>query len=116
MSLTDEFCKRARGTYDITAFAIPILGETDTADNTFVKGSIQVTIPGDVNGDGYVEMMDYWVISQAYGSSPDDPNWNPNADIYSYPDGDGMIEMMDYWVISQHYGEHVYEPRKKGES
>jgi hypothetical protein len=96
----------SKGTYHITAFAIPILGETGTTDNIFVKGSIQVTILGDVNGDGYVEMMDYWVISQAYGSKPGDPNWNPNADIYDPPNGDGMIEMMDYWVISQHYGEH----------
>jgi parallel beta-helix repeat protein len=59
------------------------------------------TIPGDINGDGFVEMMDYWVISQAYGSQPGDPNWNPDADI----NGDGMVELTDFWIISQHFGE-----------
>jgi parallel beta-helix repeat protein len=59
-------------------------------------------IEGDINHDGWVEMMDFWLVSQAYGSSPGDSNWNPHADVYD----DGMIEMMDYWVIGQHYGEH----------
>jgi len=96
----------AKGNYTLTAYAWPVQGETDTTDNTLIDGVVYVGIPGDVNGDGYVEMMDYWVLSQAYGSQPGDPNWNPYADIYPPPYGDDMIEMMDYWVVSQHYGEH----------
>jgi peptide/nickel transport system substrate-binding protein len=95
-----------KGNYTIKAVADTVAGETETGDNTFIDGLLKVVLVGDVNGDDYVEMMDYWVISQAYGSQPGEPNWNPNADIYSWPDGDGFIEMMDYWVISQHYGEH----------
>jgi hypothetical protein len=60
-------------------------------------------LEGDVNHDGWVEMMDFWVVSQAFGSSPEDSNWNPDADVYE----DGVIEMMDFWVIGQHYGEHT---------
>jgi hypothetical protein len=97
----------AYGNYTIKAVADTVSGETDTGDNTFTDGLLKVVLVGDVNGDDYVEMMDYWYLSQAYGSSPGDPNWNPNADIYSWPDGDGFIEMMDYWVISQHYGDHL---------
>jgi hypothetical protein len=94
-----------KGNCTISAVADTVQGETDTTDNIYTDGWVVVTIPGDVNGDYYVEMMDYWVLSQAYGSQPEDPNWNPNADIWEPPDGDGIIEMMDYWVISQHYGE-----------
>jgi len=96
----------AKGNYIISAEADPVPGETDTTDNTLIDGVVYVGIPGDVNGDGWVEMMDYWVLSQAYGSSPGDPRWNPNADVYSWPDGDGWVEMMDFWLVSLHYGEH----------
>jgi hypothetical protein len=92
----------AKGNYTTSANAALVLGEIDTDDNTYTDGCICVTVIGDVNGDGWVEMMDYWVVGQAFGSSLGDPNWNPEADVYE----DGVIEMMDYWVVSQHYGEH----------
>jgi len=93
----------AKGNYTLSATATIVPGEKY---NTLVEGWILVTIQGDTNGDGWVEMMDFWVLSQAYGSHPGDLDWNPNADIYSWPDGDGIIEMMDFWVVSQHFGEH----------
>jgi hypothetical protein len=65
-----------------------------------------VVIVGDVNGDDWVEMMDFYYASLAFGSAPGDPNWNSNADVYSWPDGDGIIEMMDFYVLTQHFGEH----------
>jgi len=96
----------AKGNCTITAYATALLYEIDTTDNTLVDGWVVVTILGDTNGDGWVEMMDFWVVSQAYGSHLGDPNWNSNADIYSWPDGDDYVEMMDFWVVNQHYGEH----------
>jgi len=41
----------AKGNYTISAYAAPVLGETDTADNTLIGGWVLVTAPGDVNGD-----------------------------------------------------------------
>jgi hypothetical protein len=92
----------AKGNYALSAIAT-LSGEIY---NTLVDGWIVVTILGDVNGDGWVEIMDFWVLSQASGSSPGDSNWNPNGDIYPPPDGDGIIEIMDFWLVSQHVGEH----------
>jgi hypothetical protein len=48
-------------------------------------------------------MMDFYAASQAYLSTPEKPNWNPNADI----NNDGIVEMMDFFIMSQHYLEHV---------
>jgi parallel beta-helix repeat protein len=92
----------AKGNYTIWAYAEPVSGETYTADNTYVVGTVYVGIPGDVNADGIVELMDFFVASNAYNSSPGKPNWNPNADI----NDDSMVEMMDFYIMSQHYNEH----------
>jgi len=56
---------------------------------------------GDINGDGMVELTDFWIASQAFGSTPIDPNWNPNADI----NADNMVELTDFWIMSDHFGE-----------
>jgi len=52
-------------------------------------------------GDSIVELEDFWIASQAFGSTPDDSNWNPNADI----NDDNIVELADFWVLSQHFGE-----------
>jgi hypothetical protein len=36
---------------------------------------------GDVNRDGYIDMIDEYLIGDAFGSHPGDDNWNPDADI-----------------------------------
>lgn len=92
----------AKGNYTISAYAWPVPGETDTADNTFIDGWVYVGIPGDINVDGFVELMDFYCASSAFGSKPGDPNWNPNADI----NDDEFVELMDFFIISQHFGEH----------
>jgi len=89
----------AIGNYTINAYI-------NTPEILYIDDTVKVRIIGDINADGYVEMMDNYVIDQAYGSTPDHPRWNANADIYSWPDGDYYIDMMDFWVVSQHYGEH----------
>jgi hypothetical protein len=57
---------------------------------------------GDVNHDGIVNMMDLYLIAEAYGSGPRDPNWNPHCDV----NGDGLINMMDLYIAATHYGEN----------
>lgn len=36
---------------------------------------------GDVNRDGYINLVDLSLIEDAWGSQPGDPNWNPDADL-----------------------------------
>jgi parallel beta-helix repeat protein len=91
-----------RGNYTLKVCAEPVQGETDDTDNSFRSLNVTVVIPGDVNADGIVEMMDFLVACNAYNSQPGMPNWNPNADI----NDDSMVEMMDFFIMSQHYMEH----------
>lgn len=69
--------------------------------------TFEVVLIGDVNGDGIVELKDFYLTSVAFGSKPGDPNWNPNADVAPWPDGDGIIELKDFFVLSQHFGQHA---------
>jgi hypothetical protein len=61
------------------------------------------SIPGDINGDGKVNLEDLVILAKAYGSTPGAPTWNPNADI----NGDGVVGSLDLAVLAQHYGQHI---------
>jgi hypothetical protein len=62
---------------------------------------VEVTIPGDLNGDFKVNLEDLVQLALAYGSKPGDPNWNPNADI----DNSGTVGLSDLVILAQHYGQ-----------
>jgi len=91
----------AKGNYTISAYAEPVLGETDTADNNFTGGWVLVTIPGDLNGDFKVSLADLVILAIAYGSRPGDLGWNPNADI----DGNSVVGLSDLVILANHYGQ-----------
>jgi hypothetical protein len=92
----------AYGNYTIKVIADTVPGETNTADNTFVGGSIVVTIPGDLNGDLKVTLSDLVILANAYGSKPGDIKWNPNSDI----NGNGKVDLSDLVTLATHYGQH----------
>ena len=58
-------------------------------------------MPGDVNGDGVVDIFDCVTIALAYGSTPADPNWSSNADITN----DNLIDIFDLVIVALHFGE-----------
>jgi thiol-disulfide isomerase/thioredoxin len=91
----------ACGNYTICAYAWPVPGETDAADNNLTS-SIQVTIPGDINGDFNVTLADLVLLAKAYGSKPGDAKWNINSDI----DGNNAVSLTDLVILATHYGQH----------
>jgi hypothetical protein len=93
----------AYGNYIISAYATPVLGETNTTDNNCTGGLVAVSIPGDINGDFKVSLVDVVLLAQAYGSKPDSANWNPNADI----DDSGIVGLSDLAVLAANYGKHL---------
>jgi hypothetical protein len=93
----------AKGNYTVSAYAWPVPGETDTADNNYTDGTVYVGIPGDVNADGKVDMRDIGTICMAYGSYPGYPKWNPNADV----NGDNKVDMRDIGTACLHYGQYI---------
>lgn len=78
-------------------------GEVDTADNIHIDGWIIVTLIGDVNGDGTVNILDAIHIARAFGAKPSDPYWNPNADI----NGDGVVNIIDAISLAGYWGETI---------
>ena len=93
-----------KGTYTISAQADPVIGELDTADNSYTGGTVKIVIQGDINGDGIVDIFDIARIAivfgvQVIGVPP--PNWDPNADI----NGDYIIDIFDIVIVALHFGE-----------
>jgi uncharacterized protein (DUF2141 family) len=67
----------------------------------YTNCNVTVTMTGDINGDGKVDMKDIGYAAYRFGTDPSKPLWNPNADI----DGDNKITMMDIGIIAYHYNE-----------
>jgi hypothetical protein len=91
----------AKGDYTVWAYAEPVTGETNTADNTYTDGTITITMQGDINGDNIVDIFDIVRVALAFGAVPTDPNWDPNANI----NGDGVIDIFDIVIVALHFGE-----------
>jgi hypothetical protein len=92
----------AYGNYTIKAYASPVAGETSIGDNTYTDGVINVGIPGDVNGDGTVNILDAIQVSNSFLATPDSSNWNPNADINS----DNVVNILDAIILANHFLQH----------
>lgn len=86
------------GYHDVVVYATDIEGITLASEKVYFT----VSIIGDLNGDGEVDLIDVSLFLQAYGSTSDDPNWNPQADM-AYPHG--KIDIFDLVTIITHYGE-----------
>jgi hypothetical protein len=64
---------------------------------------------GDVNSDGVIDDKDTNLIKEAFGSTPDSPNWNPKCDL----NRDGVIDAKDFRTVSFNYGLTLEEWLKK---
>jgi len=100
----------AKGNYTISAYAEPVPpGEADTEDNTFIDGDVFVSIPGDVNGDKKVNILDCILIANHFGHvngdghTPGSKEWFDcaNCDINS----DTKTNVLDCIVLSNKFGQ-----------
>ena len=91
------------GKYRLSAAIPPRPFETHVSDNTLINGIVKVKIPGDINGDDTVNLLDAILASAAYGSKPGNPKWNPEADL----NGDGVIDILDVIKLSMHFGQNI---------
>lgn len=90
----------AKGNYTISAYAWPVPGETDTADNIkCADQEVCVTIPGDVDGDSNVDLYDAVKLLKIYGAKVGNPKYDPNCDI------DGDIDLYDAVILLTHYAQ-----------
>ena len=89
----------AKGNYTLSAYAWPVPGETDTEDNTCTDGWMKVTVAGDIDGSGRVDVGDLNLLGLAWFTTPSSPNWNPNADI----NGSGRVDLGDLGIIGSNW-------------
>jgi parallel beta-helix repeat protein len=101
LTLTWNTTGFAKGNYTITAYAWPIQNETDIADNTYTDGIVKVTIPGDVNGDFFVNIKDAAQVGMYWGKTV--PPAPANVDI----NGDGIINIKDAAIIGINWQKHA---------
>jgi hypothetical protein len=71
-------------------------------DGTEFEGSsiILVKMPGDTYIDGLVDMKDIVLAASTFGSTPENPRWNPAVD----ENEDGMIDLKDITLICKKFG------------
>jgi outer membrane protein assembly factor BamB len=98
----------AYGNCTLSAYAWPVPGETNTANNNCTSGWVMVSLAGDVTGpngwpDGTVDKQDIGAIVKLFGVKYPDPRYNPNFDI----NGDGRIDMKDVGIAARNFGAHV---------
>jgi len=89
-----------KGNCTITAYVTQVLGEMDLTDNCFVCG-VYVGIPGDVDGNGIVNMFDLYYVASHFGASIGQPEYIANYDV----DSNSIINMLDLWITARHFGE-----------
>jgi len=102
LTLTWNTSSFAYGNYTVNAQAESVLNETNTADNILCCGTVYVGIPGDVNGDGGVDIYDAIVISNSFMSTSGSRKWNANANI----NGDNIVDIYDAIILANHYNQH----------
>ncbi|MGA3193022.1 MAG: cohesin domain-containing protein [Candidatus Bathyarchaeia archaeon] len=90
-----------KGKYNVSATADPVPGETNLSDNSGVGGWVVVAIPGDLNADGIVNILDAVLLSNAFFSVPGTSNWNANADI----NGDNVVNILDAIALANNFGQ-----------
>ena len=72
------------------------------ATNGNVSG-FSATLPGgDANNDNRVDVLDFGVLVNAYGSAASDPN--SGYDLTADFNGDGLVDVLDFGILVNNYG------------
>jgi hypothetical protein len=99
------------GNYTISAYAWPVLGETNMANNNLTGGWIIVSLVGDITGpngwpDGKIDMRDIGLVAKHFSETV--PPAPANCDLTGPTVGvpDGKIDMRDIGLVARYFGDH----------
>jgi hypothetical protein len=67
-------------------------------------GQVTVTdsIPGDLDGDCDVDVVDIMIVASHWGAVEGEPRYDPACDM----DSDGDIDVVDIMLVASHWGSH----------
>jgi kumamolisin len=110
---TDSVVLSATGAYTLTGvpngtYTIHVKGAKWLArnvagvvvNNGAVSGVNATLLPGDINNDNVVDLNDFALLAQAFGSSSSSANWNANADLNC----DGVVDLNDFSLLAEDFG------------
>jgi hypothetical protein len=89
-----------KGNYIISVNTSALLNGTTLARLKYTDGQADVVIPGDVNANGKVDIIDLLIVAKAFGTSSQSPNWNPNIDI----DCNNKVNIIELLITAKNYG------------
>ena len=90
----------ADGTTAVWSSTVPGVTVTGTTSGVTIEIRGAAECPGDINGDGVVNLEDLQLLLAAYGASTGEANWNAAADIVE----DGTINLQDLQALLAEYG------------
>lgn len=90
------------GTYDVYAwspnFLRRLVGRLHTSA---MIGLAPVLVNGDCNGDNEIEIGDFALLAAAFGTGPDDDNWDERCDLNC----DLVVDIGDFAILSVNFGQ-----------
>ncbi len=105
LSDADPDCAAVTTTTTTTTTTSTTTSSTSSTTSTTTPTTTTTTLPGgtgtgDINGDGFVNLLDLAVLGQAYNLSEGDVNYNSNADLNL----DGTVNIFDLAFLGQNWG------------
>jgi len=93
------------GRYVTNATIQSVLGEgaINRGDNFMPIGIVRISPPGDVTGDGTVDILDASALAASFDSMIGSPLYNPYADF----DHDGHVDILDASTLALNFGNTV---------
>lgn len=85
------------GAIDIGDYAL--LSEHFGMRGSVPASFVKLPVPGDIDGNGAVNLIDLRLLAKAWGTSWKDSRYNEAADL----NHDGWIDMADYAIFSKHF-------------
>jgi PKD repeat protein len=70
--------------------------------NTMTR-TIMIHYVTDLNKDGTINILDIFIVANAFGSKPEDPNWNAVADLNK----DGTVNILDIFAVAWDFGKTI---------
>jgi len=96
-----EFQVENYGSSNLTLYRTKLKDSFDTKPTHITTdGYFSNKIPGDINSDKTVNVLDLYLLSKAYESTPSNFNWNQEADVNQ----DGAVNAIDLSLLSDNYG------------
>ena len=60
-------------------------------------------LPGDLNGDGAINILDISIVARAFGSEHEHPNWDAIADLNNHK----VINILYISMVAKEFGKTV---------